>query len=385
MIQPEPLFTPSLGLALRGEGGLPSPVLPGWTPKGGCGSLKAPAAFDRAPVRDPPQLPIAPLSHLALPQLLNGNWQLPATVNVRQASAQAPAAMDDRPAPPPVPQTGSASSLPLMVPADPAPAVDRTNGTPSALLAGSSPGETNASLPIAPPCAAASAEAATLTGVPQGGLVECKLMRPSTAGGAATSGARPSSSGGDSGDAIDGLCGDEASDHRLSLEFLETNGYFDMPIQQAAAELRVGVTTLKKVCRVNNIGRWPFRKRSSLNRLIEKTREYFSADPEQCAEALAQLEAQRSVLRAQQGEDIPDQVKRYRQSIFKLDYKVKKIVKERRTHRGPAIAACDKAQVARQLGVGTPANAILGILCHGDASTEPHPGLDEMDMSEMED
>ena len=52
-----------------------------------------------------------------------------------------------------------------------------------------------------------------------------------------------------------------------------------------------------QVCRVNNIGRWPFRKRSSLNRLIEKTKEYFASDPEQCAEALAQLEAQRTVLR----------------------------------------------------------------------------------------
>ena len=62
----------------------------------------------------------------------------------------------------------------------------------------------------------------------------------------------------------------------------------------------MGVTTLKKVCRVNSIGRWPFRKRSSLNRLIQKTREYFAADPQQCAEALAQLEAQRSVLRVSQ-------------------------------------------------------------------------------------
>ena len=67
--------------------------------------------------------------------------------------------------------------------------------------------------------------------------------------------------------------------------------------QQAASQLGVGVTTLKKVCRVHSIGRWPFRKRSSLNRLIEKTREYFAHDPVQLAEALAQLEAQRSVLR----------------------------------------------------------------------------------------
>ena len=66
--------------------------------------------------------------------------------------------------------------------------------------------------------------------------------------------------------------------------------------QQAAADLAVGVTTLKKVCRRHNIGRWPFRKRSSLNRLIEKTKQYFKNDPEQCAEAVAKLEAQRSVL-----------------------------------------------------------------------------------------
>ncbi|KAI7838799.1 hypothetical protein COHA_007414 [Chlorella ohadii] len=154
------------------------------------------------------------------------------------------------------------------------------------------------------------------------------------------------------------------------------------PVQQAASALNVGVTTLKKICRVNAIGRWPFRKRSSLDRLIEKTREYFASDPEQCAEAVAQLEAQRSVLRAQQGEDIPDAVKRYRQSIFKLDYKVKKFVKERRTHRGAAAAAAlaptDKAHTIRQLGVGTPANHLLGLLCtDGDtrrgASKEPSP------------
>ncbi|KAL4856635.1 hypothetical protein ACK3TF_003063 [Chlorella vulgaris] len=156
---------------------------------------------------------------------------------------------------------------------------------------------------------------------------------------------------------------EDALDTRLTLEFLEENGYFDMPIQQAAAELRVGVTTLKKVCRVNSIGRWPFRKRSSLNRLIEKTREYFAGDPQQCAEALAQLEAQRSVLRSQQGEDIPDSVKRYRQSIFKLDYKCKKIARDRRTPRGAAVnvtlAALDKVQTMRQLGVGTPDDCLM--------------------------
>ncbi|PSC70490.1 RWP-RK domain-containing [Micractinium conductrix] len=180
-----------------------------------------------------------------------------------------------------------------------------------------------------------------------------------------------SASAGSAGGSAGGCMGEEP-DKRLNLEFLEEHGYFDMPIQQAAAELHVGVTTLKKVCRVNNIGRWPFRKRSSLNRLIEKTKEYFASDPEQCAEALAQLEAQRTVLREQQGEDIPDQVKRFRQSIFKLDYKVKKIAKERRTHKAPGPVDREQvAQVVRQLGVGTPAHSILGILHGTDAGCEP--------------
>ena len=122
--------------------------------------------------------------------------------------------------------------------------------------------------------------------------------------------------------------GDGGEEDAYDLEFLETNGYFDMPIQaralphlraaaaarrpprphapalppphpqQAAADLAVGVTTLKKVCRRHNIGRWPYRKRCSLNRLIDKTKHYFKADPEQCADAVTKLEAQRSVLQA---------------------------------------------------------------------------------------
>ncbi|KAL4856586.1 DNA-directed RNA polymerase II subunit RPB2 [Chlorella vulgaris] len=121
---------------------------------------------------------------------------------------------------------------------------------------------------------------------------------------------------------------EDAFDTRLTLEFSEENGYFDKPIQQAAAEPRVGFTTLKKVCRMNNIGRWPFRKRSSLNRLIEKTCKYFAGDLQQCAEALAQLEAQHSVLR----------------SIFKLDYKCKKIARDRRAPRVTALPALEKVQ-----------------------------------------
>lgn len=45
-------------------------------------------------------------------------------------------------------------------------------------------------------------------------------------------------------------------------------------LQVAAQQLSVGVTTLKKICRTASVNRWPFRKRTSIERLIERT-EYF--------------------------------------------------------------------------------------------------------------
>ena len=45
-------------------------------------------------------------------------------------------------------------------------------------------------------------------------------------------------------------------------------------LQVAAQQLSVGVTTLKKICRTARVHRWPFRKRTSIERLIERT-EYF--------------------------------------------------------------------------------------------------------------
>lgn len=47
--------------------------------------------------------------------------------------------------------------------------------------------------------------------------------------------------------------------------------------QDAAAKLNLGVTTLKKICRQFSIKRWPYRKRSSIDKLIKKTRSYLDA------------------------------------------------------------------------------------------------------------
>lgn len=43
---------------------------------------------------------------------------------------------------------------------------------------------------------------------------------------------------------------------------------FHLPISQAATELGVGLTVLKKYCRIYEISRWPFRKLKSLDKLV---------------------------------------------------------------------------------------------------------------------
>jgi hypothetical protein len=53
-----------------------------------------------------------------------------------------------------------------------------------------------------------------------------------------------------------------------ALTFEQVSQYFYMPITQAARELDVGLTLLKKRCRELGIPRWPHRKMKSLETLI---------------------------------------------------------------------------------------------------------------------
>eukprot|EP00250_Pteridium_aquilinum_P014852 c22236_g1_i3 orf=80-1714(-) len=63
--------------------------------------------------------------------------------------------------------------------------------------------------------------------------------------------------------------GSRAAASRLTeLTKDELTHYFNMPITQASKELKVGLTVLKKRCRIFGIPRWPHRKMKSINSLI---------------------------------------------------------------------------------------------------------------------
>lgn len=58
-----------------------------------------------------------------------------------------------------------------------------------------------------------------------------------------------------------------------SLTVEELLPYFDLPIEKASNELRICVTTLKKICRKLGIRKWPHRSFNALNRRIKTLEE----------------------------------------------------------------------------------------------------------------
>ncbi|KAL4584059.1 hypothetical protein LXL04_008649 [Taraxacum kok-saghyz] len=101
--------------------------------------------------------------------------------------------------------------------------------------------------------------------------------------------------------------------------------YFYMPITQAAKELNVGLTLLKKRCRELGIRRWPHRKLMSLQTLINNVQELGKSSGERAdgklREAILILERERKKM-----EEIPDlqlehNTKKLRQACFKANYK----------------------------------------------------------------
>ncbi|CAL1381391.1 unnamed protein product [Linum trigynum] len=105
--------------------------------------------------------------------------------------------------------------------------------------------------------------------------------------------------------------------------------YFYMPITQAARELNVGLTLLKKRCRELGLKRWPHRKLMSLQTLISNVRhlqgdDHDSSRSARLKEAIRVLENEQKLLQECPDLQLQRKTKRLRQACFKANYKNKK-------------------------------------------------------------
>ncbi|ESW27302.1 hypothetical protein PHAVU_003G189900 [Phaseolus vulgaris] len=105
--------------------------------------------------------------------------------------------------------------------------------------------------------------------------------------------------------------------------------YFYMPITQAARELNVGLTLLKKRCRELGIRRWPHRKLMSLQTLINNVQELLKEEGPESEEklkyAIETLESEKKLLEEMPDIELEDNTKRLRQACFKANYKKRKL------------------------------------------------------------
>ncbi|CAN7041053.1 unnamed protein product [Brassica rapa subsp. trilocularis] len=110
----------------------------------------------------------------------------------------------------------------------------------------------------------------------------------------------------------------------LSMETISL--YFYMPITQAATELDVGLTLLKRRCRELGFTRWPHRKLMSLLALISNVKKFEGGEnAEKLKNALLEmLENQKRRIEENPDLEFDDKTKRLRQACFKATHKMKK-------------------------------------------------------------
>ncbi|XP_073007070.1 protein NLP4-like [Typha latifolia] len=135
---------------------------------------------------------------------------------------------------------------------------------------------------------------------------------------------------------------EERSRGEKVLTFEEVSRYFYMPITQAAKELNVGLTLLKKKCRELGIPRWPHRKMKSLQTLIKNVqvvklvlelvlvqelgREEGSAGEAELRSAIEILEQERKLMEKEPSIQLEEKTKRLRQACFKANYKKRRLM-----------------------------------------------------------
>ncbi|KAJ4909323.1 Protein RKD2 [Raphanus sativus] len=112
----------------------------------------------------------------------------------------------------------------------------------------------------------------------------------------------------------------------LSMETISR--YFYMPITQAATELDVGLTLLKRRCRELGFARWPHRKLMSLLALISKAKLQKMEGGEKAGKLknalLEMLENRKRMIEENPDLEFDDKTKRLRQACFKATHKMKK-------------------------------------------------------------
>ncbi|KAK2357543.1 RWP-RK domain-containing protein [Trifolium repens] len=124
-------------------------------------------------------------------------------------------------------------------------------------------------------------------------------------------------------------------EERISCNFDDTktlsrntiSQYFYMPICQAAKELNVGLTLLKKRCRELGIRRWPHRKLISLQTLINNVQEMGKEGP-LSDEILEMLEKEKKLVEEMPDMELEHGTKRLRQACFKANYKKRKLMEQ---------------------------------------------------------
>ncbi|GAV60980.1 RWP-RK domain-containing protein, partial [Cephalotus follicularis] len=144
--------------------------------------------------------------------------------------------------------------------------------------------------------------------------------------------------------------------------------YFYMPITQAAKELNVGLTVLKKRCRELGIRRWPHRKLMSLQTLIKNVQELGKEEGEgsegKMREAIEILEKERRYIEEIPDMELEDKTRRLRQACFKANYKKRKLMGMMDSQSSSSAIACETGNIEEE------DDEIKSLLCDSFSSSK---------------
>ncbi|CAN6253301.1 unnamed protein product [Urochloa humidicola] len=114
----------------------------------------------------------------------------------------------------------------------------------------------------------------------------------------------------------------------MTLTFELVSQLFSMPINQAARELNVGLTALKKRCRELGIPRWPHRKLQSVRKLIDSVQELGKeteeVDGHQTRIGVERLQQTKKLIEESPEVPLDDKTMQLRQACYKETFKRKR-------------------------------------------------------------